>query len=269
MIGRIAAARRALPVDPQRPGLDWSLRWLPVCASTEPLLERWLAASEAGSLGRAALLRPRAVIARRQRHGRGQLGRLWQSPAGGVWLSAALPWPAEPGAAASLSLAVAEGLARQLEPLVSPRRLWIKWPNDLLLAPPEGAASPSAALPARPGKLAGLLPRLRLRGGRCRWAQVGVGLNGVHAVPPEGTPLAAQLLPALQPWHLAARVLAALEWAVAHASAPALVRDAAQRRLWLAAEPLPEPGWRPLGLGLDGALLLGRGGEQRWLRRSF
>lgn len=64
-------------------------------------------------------------------------------------------------------------------------------------------------------------------------------------------------------------MLAALEWAVARAGEPALVRDAAQRRLWLAAEPLAEPGWQPLELGLDGALLVGRGGEQRWLRRSF
>ena len=65
----------------------------------------------------------------------------------------------------------------------------LKWPNDLL---PDGR------------KAAGLLPRLRLRRARVRWAPVGVGLNGRHRLPPGASALS---LPAPL---LAARVLRAL-----------------------------------------------------------
>jgi BirA family biotin operon repressor/biotin-[acetyl-CoA-carboxylase] ligase len=58
------------------------LRVLPVCASTELELERWLT---------AGAVPPLALLARQQRHGHGQRGRVWHSPPGGVWLSAALP----------------------------------------------------------------------------------------------------------------------------------------------------------------------------------
>ena len=66
--------------------LPWRLRLLPVCASTEVELSRWL------HQGASA---PLAVLARRQRHGCGQRQRHWQSPPGGLWLSAALPWQAQ------------------------------------------------------------------------------------------------------------------------------------------------------------------------------
>jgi BirA family biotin operon repressor/biotin-[acetyl-CoA-carboxylase] ligase len=145
------AARRALPVRPDAPALAWRLRGLSVCASSELELERWLASPALAAA--PSLTTPLAVVTRRQRFGRGQRGRVWLSPAGGAWISAALPWPADPAAAAAPGLAVAVGLALELEGLGLSVRL--KWPNDLLL---EGR------------KLAGLLPRLRLRGGRVRWA---------------------------------------------------------------------------------------------------
>ncbi|WP_414026871.1 hypothetical protein [Cyanobium sp. ATX-6F1] len=86
-------------------------------------------------------------------------------------MSAALPWPPQVDGTAALGLAVAVGLALQLEALgLEPR---LKWPNDLLV---QGA------------KVAGLLPRLRRRGERIRWAQVGLGLNGHNPVPPGGWP---------------------------------------------------------------------------------
>ena len=76
---------------------------------------------------------PLALIAGHQRHGRGQQGRPWCSPLGGVWLSAALPWAQPEGGLppASPALAVAVGLALELEAMgLQPR---IKWPNDLMI----------------------------------------------------------------------------------------------------------------------------------------
>lgn len=247
MIGAIFAARRAL--EPAA-SLPWRLRGLPVCASTELELDRWLAREGSGCL-RPTL--PLAVLARRQRFGRGQRGRLWHSPAGGVWISAALPWPADPGRAAAPGLAAAVGLALQLEQLGL--TVAIKWPNDLLLLDGAGAGR----------KLAGLLPRLRLQGGHVRWARLGVGLNGRHR-PPAGA--AGVRLPLPQ---LAARVLLALEWAVAWAGQPRAVRRLAEERLQLPAAPVWEQGlpWQPLGLAVDGGLLLGRGDRRLVLQRRF
>jgi BirA family biotin operon repressor/biotin-[acetyl-CoA-carboxylase] ligase len=248
----------AIPSARPARGAAWRLRALPVCASTELELDRWLETLAPDPTD--PLPTPLAVIARRQRHGHGQQGRPWLSPAGGVWLSAALPWPADPAMAAAPGLAVAVGLALELEALgLTPR---LKWPNDLLIAGPRG----------RPAKVAGMLPRLRLRGSAIRWARVGVGLNGCNRVPAGATNLKRELGPCqARPKRLAARVLRALEWAMAMADQPQAVRAMAEQRLLVspgswdgAAE-----GWQPFGLADDGALVLARGEERRLLRRRF
>ena len=194
LIGAISALRRRqLAADaPEWPAdlLPWRLRGVPVCASTETVLDRWLAGDQ-DLAGDEPLPAPRAVIARRQRHGHGQRGRPWSSPAGGVWLSAALPWPPEPGTAASVGLAVAVGLCLRLETKRLPVR--IKWPNDLVLTGGAGAQPQGGRGGSGPLKLAGLLPRLRLRGGTCRWARIGVGLNVANRVPPGAVALATPL----------------------------------------------------------------------------
>lgn len=248
------AARRALPPGGEALApLRWRLQVLPVCASTERELERRLREPAAAPRAGEAL----AVLAARQRFGHGQQGRVWQSPAGGVWISAALPWPQDAAAAAAPGLALAVGLARELELLGLKVRL--KWPNDLLV---DGR------------KIAGLLPRLRLRGDRVRWAQVGLGLNGCHAVP-AGAVALAELIGRradARPPRLSARVLRALEWAVAHAASPGRVRALAEARLLLPAGPIPHEGslWRAVGLGIDGALLLeAASGRRTALHRRF
>ena len=243
--GSIAAALRRIPADDP---LAWQLRVLPVCASTESELERWLVAGAQP---------PVALLAQQQRHGHGQQGRVWQSPPGGVWLSAALPWPAEPAQSASLALAAAVGIALQLEALGL--RPQIKWPNDLLI---DGR------------KLAGILPRLRWRGGRVRHAQLGVGLNGVNRVPAGAISLAEALgqrrHPQAQPATLAARLLRGLEWAAAASGHPELVRRQAEQRLcrpdWLEHE---GERWAVAGLATDGGLRLCRGTAVAVLQRSF
>lgn len=237
----------------------WRIRRLPVCGSTEWELERWLAG---GLTASDPLERRVAVVARRQCHGQGQRGRAWVSPAGGVWLSAAFPWPSLE--AANLGQAVAVGLARQLEALGLPAQ--IKWPNDLLL---HGC------------KLAGLLPRLRLRGRTVRWAQVGIGLNGRNRVPPGAVSVAQALArpghrriprhPEATPRRLERRVWAALDWAQGHAGDPGLVLQEAEARLWRPPQGLwiNDRPWQVAGLEPDGRLRLERGAERTWLSRSF
>ncbi len=246
------------PACPSATPVTWRLRSLPVCASTEIELDRWLHRLTPDPDD--PLPGPLAVIARRQRFGRGQQGRHWRSLAGGVWLSAALPWSGDPAVAAAPGLAVAVGLALQLEALGLEVRL--KWPNDLLLVDPGG----------RLAKLAGLLPRLRLRGGTIRWARIGIGLNGCNPVPAGATNLRSSLgLRRAQPHRLAAIVLMALEWAMAAAAEPTWVRQLAEQRLlvtpqsWQAAG----DGWQPHGLADDGALVLARGDERQRLHRRF
>jgi BirA family biotin operon repressor/biotin-[acetyl-CoA-carboxylase] ligase len=186
-----------------------------------------------------------------------------------VWLSAALPWPER--SAVALGLAVVVGLALEIEALgLQPT---IKWPNDLLL---QGR------------KLAGVLPRQRLRGGRVRWAQVGVGINGVNQVPPAAIALAEALAapavgtrrrpghPQARPRALERRVLAALAWAVhqaeqGDAAAGEGIRRLAERRLQPCPEGLQHAGarWQVEGLAVDGALRLRRGAITTCLQRRF
>lgn len=264
--GRLLAERARLGDEAAAPRLAWRLRRLPVCASTETELDRWLERLQAAG-GDPPL--PLAVLADRQRFGRGQQGRPWSSQAGGVWLSAALPWPADPSRAAALGLAAAVGLARELQPLLQGRTdgsIALKWPNDLLLCRPQR--------PAR--KLAGLLPRLRRSGSRLRWARLGVGLNGCNPVPVGAIALddlrglGAAGSARLRPPQLAARVLRALEWAVAQAEQVEAVRQAAEALLW-PGPPLELDGklWQPAGLAADGRLRLVRDGQERWLDRRF
>jgi BirA family biotin operon repressor/biotin-[acetyl-CoA-carboxylase] ligase len=244
--GAIAAALRQLPTAPsQPPALPWRLRWCPVAASSETLLDQALARGEQP---------PLALIAGHQRHGRGQQGRPWCSPLGGVWLSAALPWAQPEGGrpSASPALAVAVGLALELEAMgLQPR---IKWPNDLLL---QGR------------KLAGILPRLRWRGDQLLGCRVGVGLNGRNRVP-AGAIALAQLGQGAPPERLVARVLRALEWAVAASDQAELVRRQAQRRLW-SAGPIWHAGeaWSLERLNSDGSLRLRCGERLVDLRRDF
>ncbi len=261
------------------PVLSWQVRRFAVCASTERELERWLRSRErelrplpgalAGRLGGGL-----AVVAAHQRFGQGQRGRQWDSPVGGLWLSAAMPWPTASADSASLSLAVAVGLALQLEALGVVAQL--KWPNDVLVGG---------------RKLAGILPRLRLRGAQVRWAQVGLGLNGINRPPSGAISLAQALsqalsqgqsrgrsslphrwfLPKAKPQRLLNPVLAALDWAQAMAHEPALVRQEAEARLYRPAEGLLHEGqiWQVAGLEPDGGLRLQRPGATFILQRSF
>ncbi|GGB26478.1 biotin--[acetyl-CoA-carboxylase] ligase [Tistrella bauzanensis] len=89
------------------------------------------------------------VVAARQTTGRGRQGRVWQSPAGNLYMSLVLRPQGPLGHAAQLSLVVGLAMADAIAALLpqgSGAVPAVKWPNDVLLVR-DGVA----------GKLAGIL----------------------------------------------------------------------------------------------------------------
>ena len=121
---------------------------------------------DARALARAGAVEGSVVLATRQRTGRGRMGRTWESPTGGVYLSAVLRPAVAPTQVASLALAVALGVVVGLERLgVQPQ---LKWPNDVLLGG---------------RKLAGVLLEMSAEADAVQWVVAGVGVN-VHRPAP-------------------------------------------------------------------------------------
>ncbi|WP_320664062.1 biotin--[acetyl-CoA-carboxylase] ligase [Prochlorococcus sp. MIT 1223] len=143
---------------------QWQLRYTPVCGSTERKLSEWLEEKPLSNN------QSRAFLASRQISGVGQRGRFWESPRGGIWLSAAIPCLGRKQSPSLFGLAVAFALSQRLE--LKKIKTQIKWPNDLLFFGK---------------KLAGFLPSLIYRGEYFRFARVGVGLNVLNRTPVNGT----------------------------------------------------------------------------------
>ena len=226
----------------------WHLRWHPVCSSTELLLSKWL--EEKPFLNKY----PRAVLACRQRHARGQRGRVWHAPRGGVWISAALPWPSHVKTAGIFGLAVALAIASSLERYGV--KVKIKWPNDLIVGEK---------------KLLGLLPGFVLRGENVRIARIGIGFNITNKVPLEGVALS-ELLPekSCQVEYWSAEVLFALEKAINFIQNTNFICTQVEKRLWLNEIIEPNSGkfWEIEGISPEGGLKLKDGIEtlvwNRW-----
>ena len=229
------------------PAASWDVRWVPVCSSTETLLKQWLLQSP-------LVLRPRVVMARQQRWGVGQRGRVWQAPKGGAWLSAALPVVRgghNATGAGLMGLAVALALAERLEKAGVPVR--IKWPNDLLV---DGR------------KLAGFLPGLVQRGNSLRLLRCGVGLNVCNVVP-DGAVALREFLPAATPEYWTAEVLLALQACPDKLRDPETLIAQVQKRLWAdrVIDSADGEAWRIDGLTSAGGLRLKRGEESKeWIR---
>ena len=228
-------------------GRPWKLRWHPVCASTELLLSKWL--KEKPFLGN----QPRALLAARQNFGKGQRERPWESPNGGVWISAAFPWVDSKESSGLIGLTVALALIERLEK--HGINACIKWPNDLLVGG---------------RKIAGLLPGLVYRGSEVRLARIGLGLNVCNRVPSEGISLLELLRQGqCQPISWTVEVLLALERAMEWAGEADWVCVEAERRLWTREVPDPSTGelWAIKGLDLNGALRLKKGSiSTTWTR---
>ncbi len=125
------------------------------------------------------------AIAGSQTAGRGQWGRQWRSPTGGLYLSVGVALNLELEQAALLTMATGWGLARALRMLPAGMSgtdqgipVQIKWLNDLVL---QGR------------KLGGILTETRIQQGRIAKAVIGVGLNWANPVPAPGINLATYL----------------------------------------------------------------------------
>ncbi|MGB3206542.1 MAG: biotin--[acetyl-CoA-carboxylase] ligase [Crinalium sp.] len=109
------------------------------------------------------------VIATQQTAGKGQWGRHWQSPEGGLYLSIAVA-PNIPAAnSAMLTFASAWGIATALRDHGIP--VLLKWPNDLILSG---------------HKLGGILTQTRVHQGIITSSVIGVGINWANPVPETG-----------------------------------------------------------------------------------
>ncbi len=134
-----------------------------------PLLHRSVAPSTQDEVkDRAARGAPEGliVVADRQRAGRGRRGRLWSSPAGGLWYSILLRPATAPAHAPSLALVAALDWAEVLRERGVPAG--VKWPNDVW---------------ADGKKVAGILTEMALEPDRVQWMVLGIGVNVNNRAP--------------------------------------------------------------------------------------
>lgn len=95
--------------------------------------------TQAHRLVRAGEPAPMLITATTQTAGRGRNGRDWQSPRGGIWMSAVWPVRLEPERYMAFPLVVGLAVWEAINEVVhrfgtfDSRRLKIKWPNDILL----------------------------------------------------------------------------------------------------------------------------------------
>ena len=225
----------------------WQMRVLSVCSSTELLLNNWL-------VEQPRLTFPRAVVSERQIAGRGQKGRFWYAPKGGVWVSVALPWNEEDSCSPGmLGLQVASLLAERLELRHLPVK--IKWPNDLLLGG---------------RKVAGILPGLVQRGSRIRFVRIGLGLNVYNRVHSYGVSLrdfSGTVPTNLELW--TAELLQIFDHCHAGAIDSTTIVKKVNRRLWADQVKDPSDGslWNIDGVAVDGSLCLRREARKvQWFR---
>jgi BirA family transcriptional regulator, biotin operon repressor / biotin---[acetyl-CoA-carboxylase] ligase len=152
----------ALKTGRKYPYLPFSLHFLESVSSTNQTL--WEMLSLGASSGSV-------VIATLQTAGRGQWGRQWISPVGGLYLSVAIAFDQKIEATDSyqLTFATAWGIASQLRQ--HNVNVAIKWPNDLVL---NGR------------KLGGILTETKVNKGQITQAVIGVGINWTNPVPETG-----------------------------------------------------------------------------------
>lgn len=131
---------------------------------------------DAKRLARGGTPEGTVVVAGSQTGGKGRLGRSWDSPEGGVYLSIVLRPSLAPAEIVSLPLVISVGVARGLEALGC--RPLLKWPNDVWLAGPLEAAPPA-------GKVSGILLEMQAEADCVEWVVAGVGIN---VRPAEETP---------------------------------------------------------------------------------
>lgn len=179
------------------------------------------------------------VLAEEQTAGRGREGRVWSSPAGGIWLAMVLR-PARAELAAT-SIRVGLIVADAVDELVGAPVARLKWPNDVL---------------CRDRKLAGVLCEGRWQGDTLQWLAVGVGINVTNDVP-DGAIALKDLVPSVRRLDVLDRIVPALTRVAAGARLSDGERAAFAARDWLHGRALRKPvAGRGAGLAPDGALLV-------------
>lgn len=130
---------------------------------------------------------PMAAIALKQTAGKGQWGRNWISPIGGLYLSLALALDLEINLYPHLVMATVWGIAKVLRYYQLP--VTIKWSNDLIL---------------EQRKLGGIKLETRSNNHKLTQGVVGVGINWSNAVPEMGINLQSyyqgKTAPAIASW---------------------------------------------------------------------
>lgn len=139
------------------------LRRLDLCDSTNDEAAAW-ARDPADPAPHGA-----AVVAARQRAGRGRQGRAWHSPAGNLYISVVLRPPLPPARVPPITLCAGLAVAEVVNEAGAAAS--IKWPNDVLVGEK---------------KIAGVLTEMSTRAAELEYVVVGIGLNvGERAFPPE------------------------------------------------------------------------------------
>jgi BirA family biotin operon repressor/biotin-[acetyl-CoA-carboxylase] ligase len=136
---------------------------------------------EAARLARAGAKHGTIVIAERQQTGRGRDGRTWESPLGGLYMSAVVRPPMPVVDVPPMTLAIGIGLCEAVRSTGAPAVL--KWPNDLLVAERSGPDAGPLGSIKRGRKLAGVLVEAQSQGNRLEAVIVGIGVNIDGALP--------------------------------------------------------------------------------------
>jgi BirA family biotin operon repressor/biotin-[acetyl-CoA-carboxylase] ligase len=209
---------------------------LPAVGSTMDLLHSLAAdGAEAGTV----------VLAGEQTGGRGSRGRGWQSPPGGLWLSALF----RPRAAAGVEvfgLRVGLAVANALETLGLGVPVAIKWPNDLMVGD---------------RKVGGILCEARWQGESLTWVVAGVGINVANPIPNDLAAIAtalAERLPGITPDVVEPAVTTRLRTLAAPSDRLAPVElSGLRQRDWLNGRRLRSPAsGTASGISDEGALLV-------------
>ena len=128
-------------------------------------------------LARKGLEEGTVVVSDGQTHGKGRLGRHWNSPKGkGIYLSIILRPNLPPHGVAGLTLLASLSVARAVKALTS-LEPQIRWPNDILI---------------KGKKLSGVLTEMSAEQDRLNFVIVGIGINvnsSEELLPPEATSL--------------------------------------------------------------------------------
>ncbi len=145
---------------------NWKLQYKLKCKSTEYELTNWIHNYQ------IKRYKPIVIVAKEQLSGIGQNSRIWVSPKGGIWLSAAYPIFSSKFSSEIFSLSVAIKLCEMLK--MESIKVDLKWPNDIYFGSK---------------KLIGFLPRVITRGKEIIYVRIGLGMNLLNKTPSEGIAL--------------------------------------------------------------------------------